>query len=717
MATISLAMVCKDEGETLRQAVASVRHLCDQVVIGVDDSCTDDTPAIARELADVYFEFTWNDDFSAARNEAIARCTEDLILILDGHEFMPNDTHPTAAMLARMRGIDTEVTQVITPLSLIETLRANGLPAPFDVVCITLAMNTDEVGLPQLFFLQPRIFKNHIGIHYESAVHNFLTGYNKEGALGCPEGLLIHNMPAKREEKRKGQRKRMNISGLWKDIKANPKEARPYFYLGNTYADMGNSEMSLRWYERYLKHSTFGEEKYQVFQQLAVLWHRHRKDSAKAREYALKALATQYRRNEPLILLGEIAFEDKDYEQAIHWYNLAAEIPAPSTVMFLQGPAYAYMPDTKRMLCYEAIGQLDRAMEFCQKALSWRPGDPTLITHLEGLKEKQRGDSGKNRNLLMVDKIGSFTGDLAQAFAARWNVDRVPACDPRWKGWADAVWFEWCDENLIEASRQPWTVPVICRLHSYEAFGEMPAYVNWANVDLLIFVADHIKEMFLARWPEVAKQVHIVVIHNGLDMDKLTFRERTHGKTVGCLGFVNNKKGLEGMVDCAYLNPDLAFRVAGQFQDAHLAKWFEDTVGFLPNVWYDGVIAPERKDEWLDGIDYLISPSICESFGFTIAEAAAKGIKPLLRQRPGVSDLWPADWVWLHPGEFRKILDGPYDSKGYRAWVEEHYTLTGMVDRILPLVDELWAAKRGLLPAAGKSWLGKKLEMPVEWRI
>ena len=706
MPDISVVMIACNEEQTIEKAIISTKDWASEVVIGVDRASKDGTAAIARRLASPgkYFEFDFNNDFSSSRNKAIQRAECPLIAIVDAHEEFPGDENPVAEQCARMRHIDLTKQQVLTPQCFMAMVRENGMPAEYDVICITLAMNTDPAGIPQLFFLQPRIFRNNGKIHYESAVHNHLAGYRSTAAMGCPEGIIVHNMPPAREAARKVQRARMNFSGLMKDVRVQrhlpieKQDGRAYFYLGNSHADMGHNDQAIYWYEQYLKRSKFGEEKYQAFQQLAVLYHRHRKDIHKARHYAVEATLIQYKRSEPFILLGEISMEGQDWDQAIHWFKLAASIPAPHTVMFLQGGVYSYMADIKLMLCYAAQSNWMEALRHAHKALEWHPGDPAILTPIAefqaNLRQLQSGQQATG-NLLIVDRIGSFTGDLAAHFAGLgWKVDRRQDCDERYVQWPDLAWFEWCDENLARWSQVKWPCPVICRLHSYEAFGEMPTQINWANVDHLIFVAEHIRTMFFNRWPHLRESLFskTSIIPNGLDLSKFTFRERQHGKRVGCLGLVNHKKGLEGLVDVAFQNPDLEFHVAGEFQDGHLAIWFENVIGYMPNIWWHGVIQPEQKDEWLDTIDYLISPSITESFGYTIAEAAAKGIKPLVRQRPGVQDLWPASWIWLHPGEFRHVLASDYESASYRAWIAEHYSL----ELQLQLTDELVGRLRGM---------------------
>jgi len=688
-------MVVKNEEETLVAALESVKDIVDEIVIGVDDSSTDHTPQIAAHYASPgkCFSFTWRDDFSWARNEAIKRASSDLIFILDGHEFVPPDSHPVAEVMTKMRHVNVFEQRTLTPRSFIEQVRMSDFPRPYDVVCINLAMNTDFFGIPQLFFLQPRIFRNDGKIHYSSAVHNYVDGYPRDHAMGCPEGIIVHNMPPKREAQRKAQRKRMNVSGLYADHRTNLNDARPLFYLGNTHADLGDSKKAAFWYRKYLKKSRFGEERYQVLQQLAILEYRHFGNHNAARELVIEATHLCWNRKEPYILLAEIAYETKQYDEAIHWLDLADEMPAPVTVMFLQGPVYSYMCDLKRMECFAAQNNLMMAIRCSERVLSWRPGDPQIIDILQGYKNTLRRQSNGtgDKNMLIVDKIMSFTEPIAKAFAGEYTVVRRQECDERWKGWADVAWFEWCDENIALWSHHRWNVPVICRLHSYESFGNIPPQVDWDNVDHLVFVADHIRDKFNLQWPDIQKHVEQSTIPNGVDASLYAFRERGHGKTIGYLGYFNNKKGIDLLVQAMWSLPDYMFRCAGQFQDPHLLYYFQTSVAEMHNVIFDGWIQPERKDEWLEEVDYLISPSIVESFGFSIAEAMCKGIKPLIHHRVGA--IWHETWRTID--DLRKMLEGPYESREYRSHIERFYSLEHQLQATKALVKYLVGQKHG----------------------
>ena len=705
MPTISLCMVVKDEAETLAGAIESALEIADEIVIGVDDSCNDDTPEIARRYASPgkYFEFTWQDDFAGARNEAIKRCDGDYIFILDGHEFVPPDEHPVSMQMARMRHIDVYKRKVLTPLSFMDQLREHGMTSGYDVLCQTLCMNTDQWGIPQLFFLQPRVFKNGLGIHYDSAVHNHLAGYNREGAMGCPESLLVHNMPEKREAMRKVQRRKMNISGLFEDVKEERKKpideqnSRPWFYLANSHADMGNSDKAIYWYEQYLKRSVFGEEKYQAHQQLAVLYMRHKQDFIGAKEHGLEAMQLMHNRSEPLVLLGEISLEAKEYDAAHHWFGLARNVPAPHTVMFCQGAVYSYIPDLQRMLTYEAQEKWTEALQYAEATYSWRPNDGTVVKKINMYRDKLRTASPVHRpNMIVVDQLQSFSKDLINHFGQQYDVRVMKTPDDSEKAWADVAWFEWCDQNIINWSRTQWEAPIVCRLHSYEAFTDMPAQVEWRNVKHLIFVANHIRELFFMKWPHLRDQIETSIIPNGVDMDRWTFRERGHGKRIGFVGYLNPKKGIDLLLMLAHMLPDYEFHVVGRIQDNHIGYDFSSQVAELHNVWYQDHIPSEQMNDWMEDIDYLLSPSIVESFGYSIAEAMSKGIKPLIRSRAGA--IWHD--TWRTPQDVLNMIDpeSPYESHAYRDHIHNFYRLDIQLTATERLIKHIMGDKRDFQP-------------------
>ncbi|MWV46629.1 glycosyltransferase [Paenibacillus sp. HJL G12] len=91
---LSLVMIVKNEGSTLKRCLESAFKLVDEIII-VDTGSIDNTKEIAREFDAEIFDYTWSNDFSEARNYALDRSTSDWNLVLDADEYISNDCRNT----------------------------------------------------------------------------------------------------------------------------------------------------------------------------------------------------------------------------------------------------------------------------------------------------------------------------------------------------------------------------------------------------------------------------------------------------------------------------------------------------------------------------------------------------------------------------------------------------------------------------------------------
>ncbi|MDR2562185.1 MAG: glycosyltransferase [Holophagales bacterium] len=82
---VSLAMIVKNEEETLAHCLESVKPIVDEMVI-VDTGSTDKTIEIAKGFGASVHHFQWCDDFSAARNESLKHCRGEWVLVMDADE-------------------------------------------------------------------------------------------------------------------------------------------------------------------------------------------------------------------------------------------------------------------------------------------------------------------------------------------------------------------------------------------------------------------------------------------------------------------------------------------------------------------------------------------------------------------------------------------------------------------------------------------------------
>ncbi len=82
---VSACLITKDERHNLPRCLASIDGFADEIVV-YDTGSTDGTPELARALGATVLDGYWDDDFSRARNESLARCTGEWVLWLDADE-------------------------------------------------------------------------------------------------------------------------------------------------------------------------------------------------------------------------------------------------------------------------------------------------------------------------------------------------------------------------------------------------------------------------------------------------------------------------------------------------------------------------------------------------------------------------------------------------------------------------------------------------------
>jgi glycosyltransferase involved in cell wall biosynthesis len=78
-------MIVRDEAWILDECLAAARRGVDEIVV-VDTGSVDDTRRIAGRYADRLLDFTWCEDFAAARNVSLAAAGGEWILVLDADE-------------------------------------------------------------------------------------------------------------------------------------------------------------------------------------------------------------------------------------------------------------------------------------------------------------------------------------------------------------------------------------------------------------------------------------------------------------------------------------------------------------------------------------------------------------------------------------------------------------------------------------------------------
>ncbi len=84
---VALVMIARNEAARIVRALASARHCVDELVV-LDTGSSDATVSLARSAGARVAHFDWIDDFSAARNAALAFADADWNVVVDADEWI-----------------------------------------------------------------------------------------------------------------------------------------------------------------------------------------------------------------------------------------------------------------------------------------------------------------------------------------------------------------------------------------------------------------------------------------------------------------------------------------------------------------------------------------------------------------------------------------------------------------------------------------------------
>jgi glycosyltransferase involved in cell wall biosynthesis len=254
---------------------------------------------------------------------------------------------------------------------------------------------------------------------------------------------------------------------------------------------------------------------------------------------------------------------------------------------------------------------------------------------------------------------------------------------------SDICWFEWCTDVVVAASKLPKVSKNIVRLHRFEAYSNWPSQVKWENIDVLILVGNSfVKDTLLSRVPDIEHRTRLVTIPNGVNLDRFRFVDRQRGKNIACAGYLNMRKNPMLLLQCMqklhYIDPEYKLFFAGVFQDPMLEQYVRHMIQILnltDVVFFDGW----QKDvnSWLADKHYVVSGSIGESQGMGLLEAMACGLKPVIHNFPGASQIFPSEFLFNISEEFcAQILSDNYEPQRYRKFVEDNYSLKNQLKNI-----------------------------------
>lgn len=298
---------------------------------------------------------------------------------------------------------------------------------------------------------------------------------------------------------------------------------------------------------------------------------------------------------------------------------------------------------------------------------------------------------------------GKFTDDMVNWWQRHgYEVVRETYYNPEIVDWADVVWFDTCDNNLLSATnpdqalKDEWAYTnrpgswdlhdmdlsrkkIIVRPIDIEVWQGHHAYDNmWPLVSDVIFLAPHIKAIMMSDSRPQGGHFKQHVIPCGVDLERWQLQPHQRGKKIGIVSELWESKGVDLVLQIALelknLGYDYQIEWRGKQQMYHWGKaYFDDFVArnHLPLTYSSEYV--DNLAAWWEDKDYVLHCSAKETFSYAVAEAMALGVKPVFHRYFGADATWPG-LCWDSIDEaVNLITEDRYDAASYRQYLLDHH--------------------------------------------
>lgn len=340
MNTVSLCMICKNEISNIAILLDQVCPVLEQVIL-VDTGSTDGTLDIIKEKQSKYknlelHHFEWVKDFSKARNYSFSFATQDWILFLDSDDQVDKDE--------------------------LKKFKDNFLENP-DTDCWILdyIYSSFPDGTPQLVLGRERFVRRSLSPKFVGAIHETIdiSGFRQKNYYDLK---VIHNRNGKVIDYNR------NIDILSSEYEKNPNDPRTAYYYGKELFDRVDSKGI-----DILKHYLTLDGKWwddcvnAQFRLACDDLVNNRLNEAYERASQIYILDNSRERAEYYWILGSIEKLTGNYASAIRFYKLCLDLN-PASPRVVNREYYTWNPLQRISECYLLLGDIDKSMEYYDKA-------------------------------------------------------------------------------------------------------------------------------------------------------------------------------------------------------------------------------------------------------------------------------------------------------------------------------------------------------------
>ncbi|KAI4452065.1 hypothetical protein C823_006634 [Eubacterium plexicaudatum ASF492] len=340
MSTISLCMIVKNEEMHIARCLDSIAGLVDEIII-VDTGSVDRTVEIVSDYTKNVYSYPWKDDFSDARNYSFSKATKDYCMWMDADDIL-DETEKEKFL---------QLKQTLTPDT--------------DMVMMKYHTSFDEAGNPSFSYFRERWIRNCPQYRWTGAVHEVIQ----------PNGKLVYSDIAISHKKMHATDPDRNLRIYEKLIAdGKPLDARQQYYYGRELYYHKQYEKAISVMEQFLLSSDGWVENKIEACSICACCHYALEQEQAALTTLLRSMSYDLPRAEICCEIGKYFLEHGNYHNAIYWYDTALHTPKQEqTGGFILPDCYDYVPLLQLCVCYDRLGDRQKAKEYNEKAGACKP--------------------------------------------------------------------------------------------------------------------------------------------------------------------------------------------------------------------------------------------------------------------------------------------------------------------------------------------------------
>ncbi|WHX50382.1 glycosyltransferase family 2 protein [Paenibacillus woosongensis] len=341
-------MIVKDEEKFLPECLDSVCGIVDEIII-VDTGSRDRTKEIAQKYTSKIYDFSWCDDFSAARNYSFEQATQEYIMWLDADDILlPEDQEK----LKKLK---------------------ESLSPKREVVMMDYCLSFDSAGIPLVLSRRHRLVRRDKKLKWVGIVHEYI---DVAGAEVCFANVAVAH-------RRQGSHAERNLRIIEQWIASGGRlEGRLLLHYGSELADISRLEEAAVQLNRFLLQP--GNALSDCV--LACIKLADCCEKLGLKEKKLETLLRSFQYDTPqsevCCAIGGCFEERGQWETAIYWYRQALQTAEELVLGFMENRSFrTWLPHCRLCICYAKLGNLEKADWHNEQALRYLPQDPQLLAN------------------------------------------------------------------------------------------------------------------------------------------------------------------------------------------------------------------------------------------------------------------------------------------------------------------------------------------------